>query len=262
MITKSRMNRPDGMEKPIAGYIDYYKATSMMAHLPSMYAIVNQQHYRISLILLNPGFYQHAYALASGIGYQFVDIIPCSMCDMMKSEALLLTNALLKIKHEVYLYWPEEISTDVRAFINVLRKCHKTSTRGIGRGLDFSVDFVRKPEGYLAYSIDIVTPMGREMFVPQTISDEDIRFLINDDFCTKRRLYHMPYRQPTFGGLSAYDLMVAPSMDLRTSKNTDFRTQFKGRIAAYDLACNEEYQEITSHNFGIVLPSRLAPLTY
>ena len=79
MITKSRMNRPDGMEKPIAGYIDYYKATSMMAHLPSMYAIVNQQHYRISLILLNPGFYQHAYALASGIGYQFVDIIPCSM---------------------------------------------------------------------------------------------------------------------------------------------------------------------------------------
>lgn len=260
MITKSRMDRPDGMSKPIAGYIDYYKGTSMLAHLPSMYAIVNQKHYRISLILLNPGFYLHAHALASSIGYQFVDIIPCSMCDMMKSEVLNLVNTLLKIKHEVYLYWPEEVSTDVRAFINVLRKCHKTSTKDISRGLDFSVEFVRKPEGYLAYSIDIVTPMGREMFVPQIISDADIKFLMDSDSTTKRRLYHIPYRQPTFGGLSAYDLMVTP--DTSANLQSNFRRQFKDRIAAYDLSCNEEYQEIISTNNGIVLPSRLAPLTY
>jgi len=97
----------------IAGYSGLYRQpyANTGTYGDTIFAITDERHQELNLIILTPGCYKDAFRIASSITYQRVNIFVPSMDVLFISDIFRLVMDLHKIKKTVRWHYPEKITT-------------------------------------------------------------------------------------------------------------------------------------------------------
>lgn len=216
----------------------------------SMYVVLDEAMQYLVLLPLTPNFYWTAYRLIQAVSFQRIWLVMPNMDPRMTSDMINLYMNFESQKYEMHIVYPEPIQDslewNVYSAMLLRSQCAGETTRILG--LDLSIHFrslgAAAPAG--RYGIELVSNHGRHLFLNEVNSGTTAEALLENIMeSDKQREYiwlSMPYRFPTYGGISMYDIVYGDNY-LKSDVYARFREQFRYRLVPYNFTCTEELQE-------------------
>lgn len=233
-----------------AGFIDVYRNESVGA-LPSAdcYMVTDVRQQNLYLFPLMPGFYQTAMCTATQVTYQNIFIVPfTSDVHTMATDIFRLIKGLMYTKNKIRLIYPEwlpysTVNPSMSGFIRGIQTRTENYTTHVGDGY-LTIGFLKSPLNEVWQIKLIMDKYGILM-----INHADEHVVEDMRPWTRHSPYDailMPYRQPLYGGKSAFDVA-----------NTEgFQPYARNFICAHGFSCQEEYGECVEMNL-LKMPARL-----
>jgi hypothetical protein len=224
-----------------AGYIGIYREpySDLRCYGDSIYAITDENQQELILILLTPGCYKEAFALASHMSFQRIKLIVPSMDVLFISDVFRLVTDLMKIKKSVKWYYPEHIATTPA---NVLFEMAQMTNNYLasdigGTTIEFKLSSSRD-ENHRFYDIYVCRDDSYIVFCMYMDAEKLTKLMTSTDHYDQ---IHMPYNCTFYGGLTGRECGALNS-------------QWTGRIVPNNYGCTEEYAEAA--NTGFCIPTR------
>lgn len=246
-MKNGRFSETDGNIRPVScGFSGIYSNSIDDA---AMYVATDQVRQYLVLMPLTPNFYWTAFRLLHRPTFQRIWLVMPNMDQRMISDMINLYMNFESQKYEMHIVYPEPVQDSIGwspyAATLLRSQCAGADTRILG--LDLSIHFrslgSAAPAG--RYGVELISNHGRHLFLNEVTSARSSELLDNIVSSDMERAYtwiSMPYRYPTYGGISTYDIVYG-SAYLKDGAYAKFREQFKGRMVPYGFTCPEELQE-------------------
>ena len=225
------------MSSVVMGYNGLYKQPypNERTYGDTIYAVTDDKHQEMNIILLTTGAYKDAYVLASDMTYQYINIFVPSLDITFISDVYRLYMDLLKIKKHLKWVFPDNVPTALKTHVlfdigHIAVKLYASITIP-----NLTIEYRDSGASSELPVYDIYVSDGiRAVNLCQYADEKKLKSLFrNKEFDE----IHMQYNGTFYGGLTYKEALklefAVPAM-----------------LRANNFACRDEYLECTKLRYG------------